>query len=104
MTTSKPRRVRQHASVTTDHSGSRLPQLVGVAGLVVLGIAGMVLATSWVVPFPPSVFLGACAVALVAMTVVLVSAWVKSRREGMTIFRSLLESVRALGRFIHAFF
>lgn len=72
--------------------------------LLVLGVAGLVLATSWAIPYSAGVLSTAWAVAFVGMAAAMYFGWRDARQQGIGILPALVRSLRALGRFLLAFF
>jgi hypothetical protein len=77
---------------------------LGATGLLVLFAAGIVLALSWLLPFPEFVLAAAWLVAFAAMAVVIGSAFREARATGVGLFAAVGKSFRALGRFVFWFF
>lgn len=78
--------------------------LLGAIGLLALFAAGIVLALSWLLPFPEIVRAAAWLVALAAMAVVVGSAFREARAAGIGLLAAVGKSFRALGRFVFWFF
>ncbi len=78
--------------------------VIGAGGLAVLLVSGLVLATSWLVPFPEPVFLTAAVVALAAMSAVLIAAYRTSRSSGTGVPSAVGRSLKELGKFCFFFF
>ena len=78
--------------------------LLGASGLLALFAAGIVLALSWLLPFPEIVLAAAWLVALAAMAVVVGSALREARAAGTGFLAAVGRSFRALGRFVFWFF
>jgi ABC-type Fe3+ transport system permease subunit len=81
-----------------------LDTVIGALGLAALLVSGMVLATSWLIPFPTPVLLVAAAVALFAMTAVLTSAYRASRSSGTGVPSAIGRSLNELRKFWLLFF
>jgi hypothetical protein len=77
---------------------------LGAIGLLALFAAGIVLALSWLSPFPEIVLGAAWLVALAAMAVVIGSAFREKRAAGTGFLAAVGKSLRALGRFVFWFF
>ncbi len=75
-----------------------------LVALALLGVAGIVIAMSWLVSFPGPVLIAAWLVALVAMVAVFVSAFQDARRSGRTVRATLRHSLKGLGSFLFWFF
>lgn len=73
---------------------------LGAIGLLALFAAGIVVALSWLVPFPELVLEAAWLVALAAMAVVVASAFREARAAGTGLLAAVGKSFRALGRFV----
>lgn len=82
------------------YGASLLPGLA----LLVLGIAGLVLATSWAVPYSASVLSTAWMIAFLGMAAATYLGWRDARQQGVGLLTALARSLRALGRFLLAFF
>lgn len=77
---------------------------LGVAALLALFTAGLILAASWLVDFPDVVPAIAWLVAALAMITVAFAAIRESRRAGHGPFRAIGHMFGDLGRFVTAFF
>jgi hypothetical protein len=82
----------------------RRKTFLGAVGLLALFAAGIVLALSWLLPFPEMVLGTAWLVALAAMAVVIGSAFRTARAAGAGLLAAVGKSLRALGRFVFWFF
>ena len=82
----------------------RRDTVVGAVGLAVLLVSGLVLATAWLIAFPAPVFLGAAAVALAAMSAVLISAFRSARSSGTGVRSAIGRSLDELRQFCLLFF
>lgn len=71
--------------------------------MLVLITSGIVLALSWLLPFPEIVLAAAWLIALVAMAVVIGSAFREARAAGIGLLAAVGRSFRALGRFVFWF-
>lgn len=81
-----------------------VPLLLLIAGLLALGAAGAVLATSFMVDYPDAVLTAAWLIALTGLLTVMVSVWRTSRSSGASWFSTLVRTLKAAGRFIFEFF
>lgn len=72
--------------------------------LLVLLVAGIVLALSWLVPFPEIVLATTWLIALAAMALVIGSAIREARAAGTGVLAAVGKSFKALGRFVFWFF
>lgn len=77
---------------------------LGATGLLVLIAVGIVMALSWLLPFPEFVLAAAWLVALAAMAVVIGSAFREARATGVGLFAAVGRCFKALGRFVFWFF
>lgn len=77
---------------------------LGATGLLVLLVAGIVLALSWLVPFPEIVLATTWLIALAAMAPVIGSAIREARAAGTGVLAAVGKSFKALGRFVFWFF
>lgn len=77
---------------------------VGAVGLVALLASGIVLASSWLLPFPGVVLVAAWVIAISAMATVIVYAFRESRAAGTGFLTAVGRSFKALGKFIAWFF
>ena len=89
-------------------AGSRAPDrawlFVSATGLATLVAAGLVLATSWWLSFPTEVVSAAWLVAITAMVVVCSATYREARVTGTGFLTALGRALKALGRFVYAFF
>jgi hypothetical protein len=69
-----------------------------------LAVAGVVLATSWLIEYPDAILGLAWVVALLALVAVVVTGWRHSRSSGDSIVVALGKSLRSAGRFVFNFF
>ena len=74
------------------------------AGFVTIFLAGLVLASSYFVSYPAALLSGAWLIALLATAAVLVLAFRQARAAGTGFFTAIGQSLKALGRFVFAFF
>lgn len=81
-----------------------MPLVVGLSALVVLMLAGLVLAFSWAVEFPDSVLAAAWLVFGVAAALVVIATVRESRAAGAGFFRTLGRMFKEVGRFTFWFF
>ncbi|KQY24838.1 hypothetical protein ASD16_04940 [Cellulomonas sp. Root485] len=79
---------------------SPLVALAGLAALLALMAAGLVLAVDGVADVPSGLVSGALVVAAVGLGAVVVLSWRASRRSGVGVFRSIGRAIRAAGRLI----
>lgn len=74
--------------------------MAGAIMLIVLVASGLVLASSWFVPWPSPVFWGAVFLGAIAFAWVLVAAYRSSRLAGDSFFHALRRSLGAGVRFL----
>lgn len=83
-------------------SGARMQGMI--TGLCLLGIAGMILALSWMVNFPRGVMIAAWIVALAGVVAAVALGWRRARADGDGLLQSLRAALRALKDFVANFF
>lgn len=77
---------------------------LGATGLLVLLVAGIVLALSWLMPLPEIVLATAWLMAFAAMTLVIGFAFREARTAGIGFLAAVGKCLKALGRFVFWFF
>ena len=81
-------------------ANSRHGSSIRFVAILLIGSAGIVLATSTFIHFPLWVELSAFLVALIAAVVIAVMTWTDARESGLGIFATIWKSLRAVGRFL----
>jgi hypothetical protein len=77
---------------------------LGATGLLVLFVAGIVLALSWLMPLSEFLLATAWLIAFTAMAVIIGSAFREARAEGIGFLAAVGKCFKALGRFVFWFF